>query len=159
MKNIFFFQEEMQMIKRSALTFFLLIGVTLLSGCAPRNAGLSINDAWARPGKAGGNSAVYFTLKNSTAEADVLLKVDGDVAESVELHESIVDENGTMMMRPLESVPLESHSKVEFKPGGRHVMLFSLEHDLNVGDQFTLTLDFQSNPDLTLQVQVKESPE
>ncbi len=135
----------------------LMLGGALISDCATRTNEITIKDAWARPGKMGSNSAVYFTIDNPLPNADALLKAEGDIAESVELHESSMDDQGTMMMRPLELVPIDAKTKVEFKPGGLHVMLFSLKHDLNAGDQFTLTLHFQSNPDITLPVQVKES--
>lgn len=135
----------------------LLLGSALLSGCTPRTNEITIKDAWARPGKTGSNSAVYFTIDNPLPNPDALLKAEGDIAESVELHESSMDDQGTMMMRPLESVSIDAKTKVEFKPGGLHVMLFSLKRDLNAGDQFNLTLHFQSNPEITLQVQVKES--
>jgi len=147
------------MIKRLVLLFFLLMGGVLLHGCAPRNSELAINNAWARPGTTGSNSAVYFTIENPLPNPDTLLKAEGDIAESVELHKSMLDDQGTMMMRPIESIAVDAKTKVEFKPGALHVMLFNLKRDLNTGDLFTLTFHFQSNPDLTVQVLVKDSPE
>lgn len=141
-------------------TFFIsVLGLVLLSGCASRPNEIIIKDAWARPAKAGSNSAVYFTLENPLHDSEALIKVDGEVAESVELHESTMDDQGTMMMRPLETVPINANSKVEFKPGGLHVMLFKLKRDLNAGDQFTLTFHFQAHPDLIQQILVKDPSE
>jgi len=59
-------------------------------------------------------------------------------------------------MIPQESVPLAAGAKVEFKPGGLHVMLIGLKQDLKVGDQFELTLHFKNHADIVLKVIVKE---
>ena len=51
----------------------LLVSMVLIAGSSS-GGDLSIKDAWARPGMAGGNSAVYFLLDNPTGEDDVLLE-------------------------------------------------------------------------------------
>ena len=141
-------------MKRTIL-FVLLLGVVLLSACNSAQS-LSVKDAWARPGTAGGNSAIYFIIENSASQDDVLLSASGDVAASVELHISMMDANGVMSMQPQESVPAPAQGTVEFKAGGLHVMLINLNRDLKVGDTFTVTLNFQNAGEITVDVTVKE---
>ncbi len=139
------------------ILIFVLLSVMLLSACAPAAKDVEASDVWARTGMAGGNSAVYMTLVNGTSADDELLSASSDVAEAVELHESKMGENGEMQMIPQASISLEAGAKVEFKPGGLHVMLIGLKQDLKAGDEFELTLHFKDHADITLKVIVKEA--
>lgn len=135
----------------------LALAAVLLSACAPAAKDVEVSDVWARTGMAGGNSAVYMVLVNGTDMHQELLFATSDVAEAVELHESKVGENGEMQMIPQASVPLEAGAKVEFKPGGLHVMLIGLKQELKAGDEFEVTLHFKDHADITLKVIVKEA--
>ncbi len=139
------------------ILIFVLLSVMLLSACAPAAKDVEASDVWARTGMAGGSSAVYMTLVNGTSADDELLSASSDVAEAVELHESKMGENGEMQMIPQASISLEAGAKVEFKPGGLHVMLIGLKQDLKAGDEFELTLHFKDHADITLKVIVKEA--
>ena len=65
-------------------------------------------------------------------------------------------EGGVMMMVQQENVPVSAESQVEFKPGGLHVMLIGLKQDLNPGDTFAVTLNFENAGEITLDVPVRE---
>jgi len=133
------------------------LGTLLLGACAPAAKDIEASEVWARTGMAGGNSAVYMLLVNGTSADDELLSASSDVAEAVELHESNMGANGEMQMIPQASISLEAGTKVEFKPGGLHVMLIGLKQDLKAGDEFELTLHFKDHADITLKVIVKEA--
>ncbi|MBI3174195.1 MAG: copper chaperone PCu(A)C [Chloroflexi bacterium] len=138
---------------------FALAGMLLLSACgASGGEVIEAHDPWARPAMKGENSAIYLLLHNHTAEDDELVSVSSDVAASVELHESKMVEGSDMMeMTPVASVPLPADGEVEFKPGGLHIMLFGLNRDLKVGDQFDITLTFKSGLILKVTVPVMEN--
>jgi copper(I)-binding protein len=140
-------------MKRIASVLFVFIGVLLLSGC--QQTGFTVKDAWARPAAQGENSAVYFVIDNTKAQADTLLSASTDVATAAELHESVLKSDGTTEMQMQDSVPIPADSIVEFSPGGFHVMLINLPKALNVGDTFTLTLNFQNAGEKQLTVPVK----
>ena len=53
------------------LVLILLGGV--ITSC--RSGNLTVRNAWARPGKAGETSAVYFVVENRTTSADALISV------------------------------------------------------------------------------------
>lgn len=145
------------MRKRFAASFLLLFCFALLAACQPQSAGVSVLDAWARPGLAGSNSAVYLTIRNSSTAEEELVGASGDVAESIEIHTSSMDSSGTMMMRPVEAVEIPAHAAVEFKPGGMHVMLVGLSEDFIAGESITITLHFKNAANLTIEVPIKTS--
>jgi periplasmic copper chaperone A len=132
------------------------MAVLLLGACAPAAADIETSDVWARVGMADGTSAVYLILANGTATDDELLSASSDIAAAVEIHMSQLGPKGEMQMIPQESVPLAAGAKVEFKPGGLHVMLIGLKQELKVGDQFEVTLHFKNHADIILKVIVKE---
>jgi copper(I)-binding protein len=136
------------------LALFLIFLIATLSGCGSNN--LEVKDAWARPGNNGAMSAVYFSVVNSSDQDDVLLSADSDVAEHVELHMSMMSDEGTMSMQPQENVPIPNGSEVAFEPGGLHVMLINLESDLRPGDGFSLSLNFQQAGTVEIEVPVRE---
>jgi copper(I)-binding protein len=127
---------------------------TVLIACAPAGSQLQVTDVWARPGLAGGNSAVYFVIENDAVQTDTLVSATSDVAGAVELHMTVM-QDGNMQMVPQQEVPVQA-GKTEFKPGGLHVMLIGLNHDLNPGDTFSVTLDFAAAGAMPLEVTVSE---
>jgi hypothetical protein len=142
-------------INRQALA--ILLWALMLASCSQPSKSLSVTDVWARPGNAGGTGAVYFTLVNNTDQEDALLSVHSPAAKAVEVHSSMMDENGNMTMLQQDSVPVPAGGKVEFKPGGLHVMLIDLENDLKVNDSFSITLTFERTGEVEVNVIVKES--
>jgi copper(I)-binding protein len=137
---------------RFIIGFFILLFST---ACQSRSA-ISIQQAWARPAKAGENSAVYFVIDNPTSTEDVLLAASADVSSQTELHMSMTNEEGTMSMHPQDEVVVPARSQVEFKPGGLHVMLIGLQRDLQVGDRFALKLKFRQAGEISVDVEVKQ---
>jgi periplasmic copper chaperone A len=135
----------------------LLIVILFLSACStPRAGGITISGAWARPGFSGANSAVYLVIENSGNEDDVLLSAEASVAQLVELHESRMDQSGMMSMEEQERIDVRAKDQVAFQPGGLHVMLINLNEDLNPGDRFNLTLNFQETGQVPVDVEVRE---
>jgi periplasmic copper chaperone A len=142
----------------------LVMGVLVLSACAPNDAHMSTagtdieaESFWARSAMKGNNSAAYLTLKNGTSQADELVGAASDAAETVEIHLSQMNSDGTMEMLPQASVPLPAGGALELKPGSYHIMLIGLKRDLSKGDEISLTLKFKNHPDLTLKVPVADA--
>lgn len=127
----------------------------ILSGCS-REGNLEVAEAWARPAIAGGNSAIYFTINNQTNEDDNLLGASSNAAAHVELHMTQHTTHDTTAMEPQDSVLIPAGSKVEFTPGGLHIMLVDLPQGLNPGDAVSLTLFFETAGEVPVEVTVKE---
>lgn len=142
------------MLKTQYLVAFIVLAM-LVVACGPTdNQAIQVSDVWARPGLAGGNSAVYFVIGNGTDHTDTLLSASSDIAAAVELHMTEM-EGDTMQMMPQSEVPIPS-GETAFKPGELHVMLIGLDHDLKPGDTFTVTLDFSAAGNMPLDVTVRE---
>jgi len=112
--------------------------------------GLAITDIWARATVAAGEtdmdasaptSAVYMTLTNNTDEDVRLVGAQTDVAGVVEIHESSMNDEGVMQMRPLtDGLSIPAGETVELRPGGLHLMLMDLQVPLAPETAFLLTL-------------------
>ncbi|HKJ39398.1 MAG TPA: copper chaperone PCu(A)C [Anaerolineales bacterium] len=137
------------------ITVFLLSAVLILSACGA-SEGIEVSDAWARTATQGTNGAIYFVIQNHNADADELIGAASSLADAVEVHESKMD-GDVMMMQQMDSVALAPSAKVEFMPGGLHVMLIGLKQDINAGDEVELTLLFANSPDLTVKAIVKDA--
>lgn len=134
----------------------VLLAAIGISSCAGGAGGMAVQEAWARPGAAGGNSAIYFVIDNRQGQADTLLSAASDAANMVELHISKMSQDGTMIMEHQENVPVPAGKKVEFKPGGLHVMLMGLTGDLKPGDKITVTLTFEKAGSMDVEAAVRE---
>lgn len=101
----------------------------------------------------GTTSAAYFVLRNRGGEADRLVAARTEVAGTVELHRSAI-EDGVMRMRQVESIEVPARGEVSLAPGGYHLMLIGLTRELKDGDRFTITLDFERSGERVVEVEV-----
>ena len=134
----------------------IIIGLSLLiiSSLSHASSDIEISNSWARESVVdGGNSAVYFDIKNNSNQDDVLLSVSSDVAEEVEIHNTTID-NNTASMEHLDSLEIKAKSQVSLKPKSLHIMLFDLEKQLPVGSEFPLDLTFKNAGKITVNVKV-----
>lgn len=123
----------------------------------PEMGVLDVIDVRARPAPLeGGNGAAFLTVRNGLDTAVRLMSAASDVAAAIELHETIND-NGVMKMEPHpEGFEVPAGGALQLRPGGKHVMLLGLVEPLEVGDSFTLTLNFEGGDPLILTVPVVE---
>jgi hypothetical protein len=138
--------------------FLCLIAIVLLTACASSAEAQPpvISGAWARPGAAGQTSAIYMTIENPNASADELLGAATNAAKMTELHKTVTDENGVSTMQRQPQVDLPSRSKVVFEPGGLHIMLMNLQHELKPGDVISVILNFKNAGEIMLEIPVRE---
>jgi periplasmic copper chaperone A len=139
------------------ILMFIWMGIFLLSACSPsgdEGTGIEAHDPWARAAKKGENTSIYLLMHNHSENADEMIGVSTDVAETAGFHKTEIDANGVVQMIPQASVPLLVDSETSFEPGGLHIMLTDLKKDLNVGDNIAITLHFKSHPDIMLTVPV-----
>jgi copper(I)-binding protein len=159
------------------INWALLLLSLLLAACASptssqtTSGSLEIKDAWARPavkmemgddnggemgggGMSGSNSAAYMTIVNNGAITDRLTSAESDVADSVELHQTVMKDD-VMSMSPVEAIEVPANGQVELKPGSYHIMLIGLKQDLKVGDMVKLTLSFEKAGKIIVEAEVK----
>ncbi|MGD7733791.1 copper chaperone PCu(A)C [Propionibacteriaceae bacterium G57] len=103
-------------------------------------------------------SAAFMDLANPSDKPVALVKASCEVATSTELHEMATVE-GKKVMRQVESVIIEPGSHRHLVSGGNHIMLMGLTKALPIGDEVTLTLEFDNGQVETVKAMVKEFTE
>lgn len=125
-----------------------------LAGCAPtdsattdpaaaivqESAGFTISDAWVKATDTD-MTGVFGTITNDTGAEVTLVSVRSDIAEMTELHETIVQSDGSSLMQEIEggyTVPAGEDAVLE--PGGNHIMLMMLQDEIMPGDEIAITV-------------------
>ncbi|MGO8839967.1 MAG: copper chaperone PCu(A)C [Methyloceanibacter sp.] len=132
--------------------------VTFAQAQEYKQGDLTVGHPWARP-TAGTNmlGAAYLTLTNGGKEADTLKSASSADADKVEIHEHIHDAEGVMRMRAVEGgLAIPAGGTVEFKPGGYHLMLIGLKHNLEDGQNFPLKLTFEHAGAVDVEVKIEK---
>jgi copper(I)-binding protein len=156
-----------------ALVVLMLSGGLLACG-APPGPSIEAEEVWARPamtmkessGSSGagtemgkpmpGTGAVFMLLKNVGSEPDRLTGGQTDVAEVVEIHETVMEGEVMKMQMLPDGLEVAAKGEVLLKPGSYHVMLIGIKRDLKVGDTFTLDLQFEKSGSIRVEPEVRE---
>jgi periplasmic copper chaperone A len=122
-------------------------------------AELTVENPWSRSTATQAKmGVVYFSVKNAGA-ADTLLRVavDQTIAQAASIHEMSMDDKGMMRMRELaKGIEIAAKSRLNFSPGGYHIMLEGLTKPLLAKQSFKLTLYFAKAGELQVAVNVQE---
>ena len=159
-------------MKFSTIGLIYLIALALAACGGSTTDTIQVEDAWVRAAAmpemelnsnssmsssghmGGGNSAAYMLLRNSGDETDRLVSATSDVAKSVEMHISQTEDDVTSM-RPVEYIEVPAGGETELKPGGLHIMLVGLKHELKAGDTVRLALTFEKAGTLSVEAEVR----
>ncbi len=114
-----------------------------LSACS-QPAQLYVDKGYVRlPAVAGNPGVAYFTLHGGDTDTR-LVSVTAPSVIKTELHESMM--SGSMAsMAPVKDVPVSASAELKFAPGGRHVMLFTINPSIKPGGTMTLIFTFANN--------------
>lgn len=123
--------------------FVVLFALALPAPAADQHAGaLIVSQPWSRATPPGAPTGVAYLDIVNKGPADTLVRIESPVAREVQMHTSYT-EGGMMRMRLVASLEIPEDGRVQFKPGGLHLMLVGLTQPLKEGDRFALTLVFQ----------------
>ena len=111
--------------------FAAFASAALLAGCsegaAPSAKPLNVISGHIVMGATPDRPAVgYFTVQGGPQSVE-LVAVTADMAQRVEMHET-VKENDMMVMKPLERAAVPAKGKLEFKQGGKHLMIWGINN-------------------------------
>ena len=107
------------------------------------SAAVTATDAWVRGTvPAQSSTGAFVTLQAS--EDSKVVAISTPAAKTVEIHSSAM-KDGMMHMHAVESVALPAGKRIEFKPGGYHVMLMDLAKPLVAGDKVPLTFTVEDS--------------
>lgn len=116
-----------------------LAGGLCAAGCDSAD-GIVVENAWVRTAPPGSAvQAGYMTLRNRGHNAVTLVGARSDAFGRVEMHES-VDGDGTRAMRRIGRLDLAAGGRVQFEPGGRHLMLIAPARDYRAGEAIRIVL-------------------
>jgi copper(I)-binding protein len=116
-------------------------------------AGIVITNPTARV--SGNNGAVYFDILNNSGQADAMIKTETDIA-TAEMHETTIDANQVMHMQPTPKVDLPVGETINFKAGGRHIMLIGVKEGVAAGKKIKLTLTFEHAAPMSFEVTISD---
>jgi copper(I)-binding protein len=136
----------------------LVILTVTLSACAAKPAAsvgsITIEQPWVRSAANGGNTAAFMIIKNSSNQADKLIKADYNTAKMVTLMETAM-KDGKMAMADVAAIEIPASGQVELKSGGYHVMLMMLMEELKAGEKATITLTFEKAGAVQVEMPIK----
>lgn len=115
--------------------------IALLCMSCSVQAGLKVTDAWVKSTAPGQSvAAAYMTL--TTSEDVKVIGASSSVARSVEIHEMKMSGN-VMKMRQLEDLALKAGKSEMLAPGGYHLMLQDIKHQIKAGEVVPMVLVIQ----------------
>jgi copper(I)-binding protein len=156
--------------------WMLLVTLAACASDATRADGIQVVDPWARPAVAlkgaegasadqsmasgmsqgqGGTGAIFMRLVNEGHEADRLVSVQTDAAQVAEIHETRIEGDVMRMQLLPDGLEIPAGGEVVLEPGGYHIMLIELNHDMKVGDTVAVALEFEKNDTIQVQVPVR----
>lgn len=100
----------------------------------------------------GPNAALYFVAGGYGTD-DRLVAASTDVAPRVEIHETTMNDDGTMGMSPVEGLDIPAQGDLVFEPGGYHVMLIDVDR-LEVGETVDVVLEWEHAGSQTIEAEV-----
>lgn len=117
------------------------------------HAEITISNAWVKPTMPGQPVAgAYMTLLSD--QDVVIVEVSSPVAGKAEIH-SMSMQGNIMRMKRLERLQLKAGKPVELKPGGFHVMLMELNHQIKEGESVPISFVSQDGTSKKATVTVK----
>jgi len=124
-------------MKRSSPTLLSAVMLATAFGTSAL-AQVTVKDPWVRATVPEQKATGAFMQLSAPAGAR-LIEVRSSVAGVAELHEMSM-EGTTMKMRAIPGIELPAGTPVELRPGGYHVMLMDLKHQLREGETVPITL-------------------
>ena len=141
------------------VTVALAVGL-VLTACGSDAPGLGAGtpDLHVGPAQASapvaGASQLVLSIENRGDGDDRLVGADTDAAIAVEVHRTVVDDEGRASMRLLEDVLLPAGATGRFRPGDLHLMVVVPDERVVVGGTFDVTLRFERSGPVTLTAEV-----
>lgn len=117
---------------------------------------VTLEDAWVKAADSG-MSAAFGEIVN-TGSTDVTVESASTPASSMlELHETVEDESGQMIMREIEGgFVIPAGGSLTLEPGADHIMIMGLTAPLAAGDETEFALTFNDGSELEFTAPVKD---
>lgn len=145
------------MIQRRITILLISLGLGLFA-CEPSGEGtIVVSDAWGRSSPASAaNAAFYMNIRNNSQRPDSLERVEIDICDSTELHETNIDDAGLMSMSHVMKIDISNGEEISLEPGGFHVMCLGLNSALETGDMIPINLVLANSGTMQIQAEIRE---
>ncbi len=135
---------------------YFLSAVLLLWMPTLASAEITVEDARVRMPPPVADTAAGYMILNNSGDTDInIISVESDAAGNPEFHTTIMLE-GMMHMQKMDKVTVPAHGKLEFSPGGNHLMLKDLKRELKAGDHIMLKLNTSDGHSVDVHVEVRD---
>ena len=141
--------------KKMQIRKLMMAAMLLLApGCTA--AEVTVEGAWVRmPPPVADTAAAYMTLNNSGDTDIKIISVEADVAAKPEFHSASMHD-GMIHMQKMDVVVVPAHGKIEFLPGGDHLMLKELNRELKAGDHVMMKLNTADGQAIDVHAAVRD---
>ena len=117
---------------------------------------MTIDDAWVKASDEHMTSAFGIITHPDDDEA-VIVSVSSPSSEAVELHETVMGEDGEMSMQEISGgFTIEAGGELILEPGGNHLMLMGLHEPILAGETVTFTATFDNGDEFTFEAVAKD---
>jgi len=117
---------------------------------------VSVDDPWVKAADSG-MSAAFGDITNSGPEDVTVVSVTTPASTALELHETVENESGSMVMREKDGgFTVPAGGDLVLAPGGNHIMLMDLVEPVVAGDEVTFTLTFSDESTLDFTAPAKD---
>ncbi len=144
-------------VLRPVLAILVAVVVAVTAGCSSNGPTLTISDPHVKAMPAGEMSAAFATLANTTGDDIDIIGARSEAAETVELHEMVMD-GPAMTMSAVEKIVVPAGGTIVLEPGGLHIMLIGLSADLEPGDDIEITLVLSDGEEISFTAVVRDMP-
>lgn len=118
-------------------------------------AALTVTDPWIKAAE-DGMTAAFGTLVNNGEEDITLAAATSDVAEEIELHETVAGDDGAMAMQEKDGgFVIPAGGQHELAPGGDHLMLMGLTRAVEPGEIVTIRIELADGSTTEIDATVK----
>lgn len=136
--------------------FAALMSGPLFAGDTGSAADIRIERPWSRvtpPGTPVG--AGYMTIVNTADEPDRLVAAESPAAGRVQIHRSVQKDGTSSMVHQKDGVVVPPDGRLQFGPGGYHLMLMQLEGPLEEGERVPVVLRFERAGRVEVELMVR----
>ncbi|MEZ0288677.1 MAG: copper chaperone PCu(A)C [Methylophilus sp.] len=130
-----------------------LVIINMASFTALAHAEVKITNAWVKPTVPGQPVAGAYMTLVSDKDVDIVA-TQSPVAGKAEIH-SMSMEGNIMRMKKLERLKLKAGQAVALKPGGFHLMLMELNHQIKEGETVPISLVTQDGSGKKATITIK----
>jgi copper(I)-binding protein len=99
---------------------------------------------------------IFMMIKNTGTAPDKLLSGTSPACGSIEVHEMVLKDDGTMGMNLVDTpVEIPAGGQVELKSGSLHIMCIMKNDQFAPGSMINLTLVFEKFGEITVPVEIR----